>query len=276
MEKQASMQEEDRRKDLFYFLASARDPDTGAPVYQEFELRAEASLLIVAGSDTTSISLSGIFFYLTTNPHCLAKLTAEVRSAFSSIEDIVYGPRLLGCEYLKACVDEGMRLVPAGPCELPREVLAGGLLVRGEYYPPGTVVGTVPWALSRSRAVWGDDAGTFRPERWIVGDEEKKDGQHGSTKESAKRAREAHHPFLSGPGSCVGKNVAMVEMLIVIARTVYRFDIRRAPGSTVGGGGPGQGYGPDDPAEDPKQFQLYDAYISLRKGPVVQFRTRRV
>ncbi|KAK3991475.1 cytochrome P450 [Cladorrhinum sp. PSN332] len=263
-EQESSMPESDRRQDIFYFLAGARDPVTGAAVYKENDLRAESSLLIIAGSDTTSVSLSGIFFYLTANQRCLLKLTAEIRTAFPSAEDIVYGPKLLGCQYLRACVDEGMRLTPSGPCELPREVMDGGILIKGEYYPPVTIVATVPWVDSRNRHVYGDDADIFRPERWIV------DEAHGVTKDSVRRARDGFHPFLSGPGNCVGKNVAMAEMLITLARTLHRMDVRRAPGSTVGGGGPEEGWG----ATDPGQFQLFDAYISLRKGPEVQFRKR--
>ncbi|KXX76593.1 Cytochrome P450 67 [Madurella mycetomatis] len=263
-QKQASMPEHERRQDIFYFLADARDPDTGVPMYTEDDLRAESSLLIIAGSDTTSVSLSGIFFYLTGNPRCMDKLTNEIRTTFASAEDIVHGPKLFSCEYLKACVDEGMRLTPAGPCELPREVLEGGILVNGEYFPPGTIVATVPWVSSRNPEVFGEDAEVFRPERWVL------DEEHGVTKESIKRARDEFHPFLSGPYSCVGKNIAMTEMLITLARTLHRLDVRRAPGSTLGGGSPDQGWG----ARDPNQMQLVDAYISLRKGPEVQFRER--
>ncbi|KAK4107230.1 cytochrome P450 [Canariomyces notabilis] len=237
-EKQASLPEHERRQDMFYFLANARDPDTGLPVYQEDDLRAESSLLIIAGFDTTAVSLSGIFFYLTGDPRRLQKLVDEIRTTFASTDEIVHGPKLLGCEYLRAFIDEGMRLTPSGPCELPREVLRGGILIKGEYYPEGTVVATVPWVSSRNSNVFGD-AEVFRPERWIV------DESAGVTKET---------------------------IMITVARTLHRLDVRRAPGSTFGGGSPKLGWG----ASDPGQFQLVDAYISLRKGPEVQFRKRVV
>ncbi|GAB1318167.1 Benzoate 4-monooxygenase cytochrome P450 [Madurella fahalii] len=264
-EKQASMPEHERRQDMFYFLADARDPATGLPVYREDELRAESSLLIIAGSDTTAVSLSGIFFYLTGDPRRLQKLVDEIRTTFASADDIVHGLKLSSCEYLRACVDEGMRLSPAGPCETPREVLPGGILIKGEYYPRGTIVAAAPWVDSRSTKVFGD-AEVFRPERWIV------DESTGVTKETVARMRAGFHPFLTGPGSCIGKNLAMTEIMITVARTLHRLDVRRAPGSTLGGGNPKLGWG----ARDPGQFQLVDAYISLRKGPEVQFRKRVV
>jgi cytochrome P450 len=253
-EKQASLPEHERRQDMFYFLANARDPDAGLPVYQEDNLRAESSLLIIAGSDTTAVSLSGIFFYLTGNPRQLQKLVDEIRTTFASTDEIVHEPKLLGCEYLRACIDEGMRLTPSGPCELPREVLRGGILIKGEYCPEGTIVATVPWVSSRNSNMFGD-AEVFRPERWIV------DESAGVTKETVARMRAGFHPFLTGPGSCVGKNLAMTEIMITVARTLHRLDVRRAPGSTFGGGSPKLGWG----ASDPGQFQLVDAYIFAEK-----------
>ncbi|KAI0849863.1 benzoate 4-monooxygenase cytochrome P450 [Daldinia vernicosa] len=258
-------QQPERRHDMFYFLYEARDPNTGQRVYEEDELRAECSLLITAGSDTVSISLSSIFFYLTGDPQRCQKLTNEIRTTFQLAEDIVHGPVLQGCAYLRACIDEGMRLTPAVASEHPREVLTGGLRILGEYYPAGTIVGTVPWASSRDQAVYGDDVEEFRPERWIVDV-----SPGGTTKEDLVRYKSGFHPFLSGPGGCIGRHIAMMEMTLIIARTLHRLDVRRAPGSTLGGGRPGLGWG----ATDKTQLHVEDAYVSLRCGPEVQFRKR--
>jgi cytochrome P450 len=133
----------------------------------------------------------------------------------------------------------------------------------GDYYPPGTIVGAPPWCDSRNEEVYGDP-GVFRPERWIV------DEAAGLTKEMVAETRTNFHPFLSGPGSCAGKNVAMAEMLVVVAKTLYRFELRRAPGSTAGEGSPEQGWG----ARDRKQYQVVDAFVSLKEGPELQFRRR--
>lgn len=59
---------------------------------------------------------------------------------------------------------------PAGPSELPREVLPGGTTIEGEHYPAGIIVGTPNWAMGRNEEQYGD-AFTFRPERWIVSNE---------------------------------------------------------------------------------------------------------
>ena len=60
----------------------------------------------------------------------------------------------------------------------------------------------------------------------------------------------------------------MLELLTTIARTLYRLDVKAAHGLTLGEGDPELGWG----RRDRKQFQLYDAYISMRDGPMVQFK----
>lgn len=260
-EAQREKPEAEQRQDMFYYLCEAKNPDTNEPAYTELELRAEANLLIVAGSDTTSICLCGIFFYLTRNPRPYTKLIREIRSTFNTAEEIVPGPKLLSCQYLRACIDEGMRMTPPGPSELGRQVRPGGLTVMGEYIPAGVIVGTAGWATSRSEEIY-QDAYTFRPERWIV------DEENGVTEEDVARARTNFHPFSQGPGNCVGKNLAMMELMMTVGRTLHRFDVRKTPGSTLGEGAPELGWG----RRDKHQYQLKDAYISVREGPEVQFR----
>lgn len=171
--KRRSLQEELREKpdsqqrlDMFHFLCESKNPDTGTPAYSQEELWAEANMLILAGADTTAVSLCGIFFYLVRDQIRLENLTYEIRSKFASANDIVPGQKLQSCTYLRACIDEGMRLTPAGPSEMGREIKPGGATINGECYPAGTVVGVAAWAQTRNE-VYRDPL-VFRPERWIV------------------------------------------------------------------------------------------------------------
>ncbi len=248
------------RQDMFHFLFQAKNPDTGEQAYSQQELFAEANLLVIAGSDTTSINLCSFFFYIVRNPMPYEKLVKEIRSTFDSADEIVGGPKLSSCKYLRACVDETMRMTPAGPSELSRTVLTGGQMIDGELYPAGVTVGTSGWSSGRSDEY--GDPNVYRPERWIVNEEV------GITAEEVARMSTYVHPFSAGWGNCVGQNLAMLELLTTIARTLYRFDARAAPGSTLGEGSPELGWG----RRDRKHFQLYDAYVSMRDGPMIQFR----
>lgn len=255
--------ENDQRQDIFHFLCEAKIPDTNEPAYSTNELLSEANLLIIAGSDTTSAVLSGFFFYLCRNTGPYNRLVHEIRSTFKSAQEITSGPKLNSCKYLRVCIDESMRLAPSGPSELPREVRAGGLMVKGKLYPAGVEVGTAAWPMARNEEVYRD-ANLFRPERWIP------DEATGVTEEEVARLRWGFHPFSQGRDNCVGRNLAMMEMMMVIARTLHRFDMRKAPNQSLGEGSPTLGWG----QRDRHQFQLVDAYISVRDGPMVQFRKR--
>lgn len=263
---QKSLSETDQRQDMFWFLCDAKDETGQGPAYNNAELHAEANLLILGATDTTSVTLAAFMFYITRNPGPYKKLVHEIRSKFASPEDVVHGPGITSCVYLRACIDESMRLSPSGPSEFPRQILAGGATIMGEYYPEGTIVGSSGWAAGHNEEFYGDSE-VFRPERWIPDGEE-------NTVERVNSLRANFNPFAQGPGSCPGKNLAILELALVIARTLHRFDVRRPVGDE---GNKGQG----DPAgewgtRNKDVFQLGDAYISVRDGPMVQFRRRGV
>jgi cytochrome P450 len=208
-------------RDLFHGLYSSKDPDTGKPSFTHTQLRAEASLLIIAGSDTTAVAMTGIFFYLTRNERAYDKLVDEIRNTFVSVDEIRGGPKLASCRYLRACINESQRMTPSGLSEAPREVLQGGLEFDGTFLPQGTTVGCANWATSYSEEYY-NDPWVYRPERWIV------DPAAGVTTEDVARAQSMFHPFLMGTGNCIGQRVAMLELMIFVGRTLWRMDVRNA------------------------------------------------
>ncbi|KAL5343586.1 cytochrome P450 [Aspergillus crustosus] len=251
------------RKDMLHYLLAATDPDTGRPGFTEEALQAEALTLTIAGSDTTSVILAGFFFYLVRTPRAYERLLHEIRSAFTSLDEIRGGSELMSCNYLRACVDETMRITPAGPAELPRTVLPGGIMIDGEYIPEGTTVGVAHWSFYRN-AEYFRDPESYRPERWIV------DSETSVSEADVAKARSSCLPFTAGTTSCAGKNFALLEIYLTIARTLWQYDARLLPGDTTGGGDQCKGWG----RRDPGTFQITDSYISIRDGPMVQFRKR--
>ena len=248
-------------KDMFDFLCTAKDPDTGE-FYSEDALRGEAGLLIPAGSDTTSNTLAAFWFYITRNPAAYDRLIAEIRNTFTSSEDIVTGPRLSSCTYLHACIDETMRLDPGGPSEPPREVLSGGTTIDGEFYPEGVMVGCANWSMGRNEDVFGDPM-RFRPERYIVNE------AAGVTAEDINRIRASWNVFLIGPTNCVGKNIAMTELPLIIARTLFRVDMKAALGETLGNENARFEWG-----RNKDHYQVKDAYITVHEGPMILVKSR--
>jgi cytochrome P450 len=259
-----SVEEKDLRQDMFHYLFNAKDPETSQPAYSPVELNAEANLLIIAGADTTSTALCSFFFYISRNPRAYHKLVHEIRDTFKSADEIQGGTKLSSCLYLRACLDEAMRMTPAGPSELIREVLPGGLEVDGKFIPEGALVGIAHWSILHSEEVYGDPS-IYRPERWIV------DETTGVTADDVALAQSAFQPFSMGSGNCVGQKLAILELLITIGRTLYRMDVRTAPQSSLGHGAPNLEWG----MRSKDQFQVRDAYISIKDGPLVQFRKKQ-
>ncbi|KAI1332501.1 isotrichodermin C-15 hydroxylase [Xylariaceae sp. FL0255] len=257
------------RRDFFYHLLKARDPETGEG-FATPELWAESNLLIIAGSDTTSTSIAATLFYLTRSPSALQKATEEVRAKFNDVEEIRNGSQLNSCVYLRACIDEAMRLTPAVGGIVPREVLSGGITIEGEFIPEGMNVGTPHYTIHHNPLYYPQPF-SYVPERWIVGSSasSKMSGDIVSERDVA-LAQSAFCPFSVGPRGCIGKGLAYIEMSTTLARVLYMYDLRKAAGPDPAEGRPDLEWGRHRASE----FQTIDQFTSLKDGPMVEFRKR--
>jgi cytochrome P450 len=163
-------------------------------------------------SDTTGTALAGLFFYLARYPACYKTLQQEIRSQFADVEDIVGGPKLLACKYMRACVDEALRMSPGVPGFLTREAPEGAS-IDGHYFEPRVQVGIPTWTMHRDPDVYPDPQ-VFKPERWMVDSEE-----------ALHRLRSAYYPFSTGTRGCIGKNMAYHSIYLIVARLAFLFDI---------------------------------------------------
>ena len=120
------------------------------------------------------------------------------------------------CKYLLACIEEALRVYPPSPQPHHRIVPAGGAVVNGEYIPQGVAVSIPIYAASRSPLNW-TEPDSFVPERWL-----------GEDPKFSNDKRDASQPFSYGPRNCIGRNLAYVEMKLIIARLVWTFDIENA------------------------------------------------
>ncbi|KAL2412762.1 Cytochrome P450 monooxygenase ataY [Exophiala dermatitidis] len=197
--------------DIFKLLLNYKNKETGESMDFK-ELSDEAVVLIIAASDTTGTALSGLYFYLARYPDCYNKLKQEIRSTFSSVEDIVGGKKLLDCKYMRACVDEALRMSPGVPGYLTREAPEGGT-IDGHYIPPAAQVGIPTWTIHRDPDVYPEPQ-IFKPERWMVDSEEE-----------IQRLRSCWYPFSTGTRGCIGKNMAYQTIYLTVARLAYLFEI---------------------------------------------------
>ncbi|KAK0609995.1 cytochrome P450, partial [Bombardia bombarda] len=176
------------------------------------------SQLVLGSYDPTSVTIYMFFFFILQNLEALEGLKHEVRSSFSSYEDIE-PEKLRTLPWLDGCLHETLRLgAPATHHALPR--ISPGGLVNGEYIPKGTVVRSSLFTYGRSPRFFHDPK-SFRPERWLP---------QGHPKYNAAFADDdhaAHHPFITGPRQCPGREVARITFRLVVAKMVWLFDMEQ-------------------------------------------------
>lgn len=269
------------KKDFFYYLLNAKDPETGRGLTTA-ELWGEANVLMIAGSDTTSTTLTATIFYLVRNRRAMDRLTAEIRGAFITVDEITSsggggggGGKLNELVYLRACIDEALRLAPAVPGASPREIVSpGGAVVDGVFLPAGTDCGTPTYSIHRQSRYYREPL-SYVPERWIEGatisgmtntgintdtnTDSDTDATWCPTREEIEVARKAFCPFSIGPRACIGKSMAMMEMRLTIARMLFLFDIEGFDGLGEDEGG---------------HLALTDHFTSAKDGPNVVIRRR--
>ena len=100
----------------------------------EPEIASEAAVLIAAGSETTSVLLSGLTYHLLRTPEAMTKLKAEIRSSFTKIDDINVRS-VAKLQYLNLVIEEGLRIFGPASMVTHRVIPAAGHQVLGEWVP---------------------------------------------------------------------------------------------------------------------------------------------
>lgn len=162
----------------------------------------------MAGSDTTSTSVQSTLLSIITNPQVYNTLRAEIRGAVAgrNVSSPIQDSEAKQLVYLQACVLEGLRIFPPLSQLRERVVPPGGDTLGSFYLPEGTYVGLNAWGVQRNKAVYGDNAELYCPERWLTDDVGRLHTMHQT------------HSLIFGYGStkCLGMSMAMMEVTKVI------------------------------------------------------------
>ncbi|KAM4065460.1 cytochrome p450 [Hirsutella rhossiliensis] len=161
------------------------------------EIRNEAELFIIAGSDTTANTLAFLVWTVCRRPDVQRALVEELRKLPEEYD----GTQLRDLVYLNQVINESLRLYTAGPSGLPREVPPGGAHICGHYLEQGTIVCAQAWTLHRDPATF-PSPDEFDPTRWEA---------------PSKAMKDAFMPFGRGPRICLGQHLAMTELRFATA-----------------------------------------------------------
>ncbi len=199
--------------DLLSMLMAARDEDGSA--MSDRQLRDEIMTFLLAGHETTAVSLSWTLYLLSQNPEAGNKLRQELDAVLAGrtpqLEDMARLP------YTDKVVKESMRLYP--PAWSLARTTAKEIEVGGYRLPLGANVVMSPWIMHRDPRFF-DRPEQFDPDRWTA-------------EATQKLPRFAYFPFGGGPRLCIGASFAMMEATLLLATIAQRFQLNLVPGHPV-------------------------------------------
>ncbi|KAL8926910.1 MAG: hypothetical protein Q9208_002719 [Pyrenodesmia sp. 3 TL-2023] len=109
-------------------------------------------------------------------------------------------------------INETLRIHSTSSLGLPRVVPPGpGVTIANHHFPPLTVLSVPSYTIHHSTSIWGPDANEFNPDRWAEGI-------------ITEKQKAAFIPFSYGPRACVGRNVAEMELALIVSTVVKGFD----------------------------------------------------
>ncbi|KAL9109914.1 MAG: hypothetical protein Q9227_005437 [Pyrenula ochraceoflavens] len=192
------------------FFQALMEDKNGKPNNLEWgEIVADISIMMNAGSDTTAIAMNNVMFWLLKNPSCLAKLHEEVDAALDPDEIVAPYDKVKHLSYLRACLDESLRITPPTTFGLPRRTPPEGASVLGRFIPGNTTVSMSAYVAHRDERVFSDPE-TYRPERWL--------GEGGRDLQPYMIA------FSAGARGCIGRNISYLEQTVLLASIVHRYE----------------------------------------------------
>lgn len=183
-------------------------------------LVADTMMMMNAGSDTTASALTSTTWYLLRNPHALARLRKELSdhtgrmetSGLPADESILVYDAIKDLPFLRACIDETLRLRSPLAYQLPR-LVSRPTIIAGHTIMPGTVVAAAPYSIHRHAALFRDPD-EYQPERWVDFDED--------FPNQMEDLKKYNIVFSQGSRACIGRHLAIVELQLLISTLVMR------------------------------------------------------
>ncbi|KAM0256125.1 hypothetical protein ACHAPA_012282 [Fusarium lateritium] len=194
-----------------FFQALMQDKNGRQNEIEWGEVVAEVSIMMNAGSDTTAIAMNNTLYHLVKHPHVLRNLQREVDEVLEDDEVIAPFDKVKHLPYLRAVIDETLRITPSVTFNLPRRTPPSGCAIAEDYIPGDTSVNISSWTAHRDEAIF-PEPDVFRPERWL-GD-------------GAQDLQRGFIAFSAGARGCIGRNISYLEQTVLLASVVHRYEMQ--------------------------------------------------
>ncbi|KAF9359160.1 hypothetical protein BGX26_013013 [Mortierella sp. AD094] len=206
-ERRKNAHKNSERKDLMQLFMDTQD-DQGNPLSDEM-LKDTLNNFILAGRDTTAQALSWTFYLMHREQAADRKIVKEL---VDETDRLLQGglPTYESTKqqkYAEACFHEALRLYPSVPKNIKTcvedDVLPGGYKIY-----KNEKIGWSSWAMGRDTSLWGPDAATYKPERWLSGE---------------KPPQAKFVAFHVGPRTCLGQQFATIEAITIMSMLMQKF-----------------------------------------------------
>jgi len=215
-----------------FFQALMEDKNSRPNNLEWGEIVAEVSIMLNAGSVTTAIAITNVVFQLLKNPECLRKVTAELDAALDAGEreqgkeedddeeghglassyyddGVIPYDRLKHLPYLRACLDESLRLYPPTVHGLLRSTPPSGMTIVEDFIPGDVSVMMSPLTAHHDPLIF-PEPDSYIPERWLG--------------ESGKSLQPYFLAFSAGARGCIGRNISYLEQTVVLGSVLRRYE----------------------------------------------------
>lgn len=195
--------------DLLDLLLEGEDPETKQRMSLD-QLRDNLMTFIVAGHETTALTLSWAIYLMARYPEHQKRARQEAQTVLNG--RIAGADDVPNLPFIRQVIDETLRLYPAAAI-ISRTAMAPDTLCGREVRPKDSVIIPI-YALHRSHVLW-DNPDAFDPSRF-------------ENPKSVKRY--SYLPFGDGPRICIGASFALQEAVIILASLLSRFEFEMVAG----------------------------------------------
>jgi cytochrome P450 len=200
--------------DMLRILLETPYRDTGQPMNEPLVL-IESLQLLVAGNETSSNALTWIFYLLARHPQHILEIRDEIAAVIG--ESAIDYKNLHQLEGTVRVIDEALRLYP--PFWMIDRIALKDDEIGGVHIPAGAMVIPYIYGTHRNPEHW-QDVETFDPRRF-------------EPNRSKERHPFAYIPFGGGPRTCIGRNMAVMQMLMIVVAFVRKYDFSLAKNEPV-------------------------------------------
>ncbi|KAM7306970.1 cytochrome P450 3A4-like [Ixodes scapularis] len=205
-----------REKDMLQMMLDAQagtedaayDVHKSGPLIEDRHLVSNSIILLLAGFETTAVTLGFALYLLAMHPEEQERVHTEMEDLFSHANELTFDD-VHQLKRLDMVIRETLRLYPPVPLLVARTCLPDKT-VMGQFIPAGTTLIAPAWHIHRNPEYWPEPS-RFLPERFAEGHPE--------------RHPMAYFPFGIGPRTCIGRRLALIELKMSICKILRDFKL---------------------------------------------------